>query len=411
MKNRQDRPKKPAGKKAAFQFIALLGVVSLFGDITYEGARSITGPYLAFLGAGAGVVGFVGGLGESIGYALRLASGYFADRTRAYWTLTFIGYGLILSIPMLAFAGHWHAAALLIILERAGKAVRTPARDAILSHATKKVGRGLGFGIHEALDQVGAVLGPLIFTGVFFFGGNYREGFSILWIPGILTLAFLFLARLRVKAPAELEAPPREELEAPAGEEPAHAEEIRAARGGKLPRAFWLYTLFSFFSVAGFANFQLISFHFKTQSVISDIQIPIFYIVAMAVDAVVAPIIGKTYDKAGLATVVAIPLLSIPIPFLAFSLSPGLALASVILWGAVMGIHETVMRAAIADLSPIERRGFAYGIFNAAYGVSWLLGGVVMGQLYDISLQYIMAFVVLAEALSLAVFLYLKKSL
>lgn len=403
MKNRQDRPKNPAGKKTAFQFIALLGVVSLFGDITYEGARSITGPYLAFLGAGAGVVGFVGGLGESIGYALRLASGYFADRTRAYWTLTFIGYGLILSIPMLAFAGHWHAAALLIILERAGKAVRTPARDAILSHATKRVGRGFGFGIHEALDQVGAVLGPLIFTGVFFFGGNYREGFSILWIPGILTLAFLFLARLRVKAPHE--------LEAHAGEEQAHAEEILSAKKGKLPRAFWLYTLFSFFSVAGFANFQLISFHFKTQSVITDIQIPIFYIVAMAVDAVVAPLIGKTYDRAGLATVVAIPLLSIPLPFLAFSLSPGLALASVILWGAVMGIHETVMRAAIADLSPIERRGFAYGIFNTAYGVSWLLGGVVMGLLYDISLQYIMAFVVLAEALSLAVFLFLRKVL
>lgn len=393
MDPRQSQPRNAAGRKTAFQFIALLGVVSLFGDITYEGARSITGPYLALLGAGAGIVGLVGGLGESIGYALRLASGYFADRTRAYWSLTFIGYGLILSIPMLAFAGHWHAAALLIILERAGKAIRTPARDAILSHATKQVGRGFGFGIHEALDQVGAVLGPLIFTVVFIFKGSYKEGFSILWIPGLLTLAFLLLARVKVPEPVKLE-----------------AAEARAA-GGKLPRAFWLYTAFSFLSVAGFANFQLISFHFKTQSIVSDIQIPIFYVIAMAVDAVVAPIIGKTYDKVGLSSLMAIPVLTIPLPFFAFSHSYAFAVVSVVLWGGVMGIHETIMRAAIADFSPIERRGFAYGVFNTAYGVAWLVGGALMGFLYEVSVHYLLIFAVLAEALSVAVFLRLRKAL
>jgi MFS family permease len=393
MDPRQNQPRNPAGRKTAFQFIVLLGVVSLFGDITYEGARSITGPYLALLGTGAGIVGLVGGLGESIGYVLRLASGYFADRTRAYWTLTFIGYGLILSTPMLAFAGHWHAAALLIILERAGKAIRTPARDTILSHATKQVGRGLGFGIHEALDQVGAVLGPLIFTTVFLFKGSYQEGFSILWIPGLLTLAFLVLARLRVPAPEKLE-----------------AGEARAA-GGKLPRAFWLYTAFSFLSVAGFANFQLISFHFKTQSIVSDIQIPIFYAIAMVVDAVVAPVIGKTYDRVGLSSLVAVPVLTIPLPFFAFSHSYAFAVLGVILWGGVMGIHETIMRAAIADFSPIERRGFAYGVFNTAYGVAWLVGGALMGLLYEVSLHYLIIFAVLAEALSIAVFLRLRKAL
>lgn len=390
----RENPRRDAGsKKTAFQFIALLGVVSLFGDITYEGARSITGPYLALLGAGAGVVGLVGGLGESIGYALRLASGYFADRTRAYWTLTFIGYGLMLSIPMLAFAGHWHAAALLIILERAGKAIRTPARDAILSHATKQVGRGFGFGIHEALDQVGAVLGPLIFTTVFFFKGSYREGFGILWIPGLLSLAFLVLARLKVSAPEKLE-----------------AGEGRAA-GGSLPRAFWLYTAFSFFSVAGFANFQLVSFHFKVQGLVPDIQIPLFYVIAMAVDALVAPVIGRIYDRVGLSCLMAIPLLSIPLPFFAFSHSYALAVVSVVLWGGVMGIHETIMRAAIADFSPVDRRGFAYGVFNTAYGVSWLVGGALMGLLYETSLNYLIAFAVLAEAVSIAVLLRLRKAL
>lgn len=131
-------------KKIAFQFIILMGIVSLFGDITYEGARSIAGPFLSVLGASAVVVGLVAGIGEFIGYVLRLASGYLSDRTRAYWPMIIVGYGLLCSIPLLAFAGYWQVAALLIILERIGKGIRTPARDAILSHATKQVGQDWG---------------------------------------------------------------------------------------------------------------------------------------------------------------------------------------------------------------------------------------------------------------------------
>lgn len=383
-------------KRIAFQFIILLGIVSLFGDITYEGARSITGPYLAVLGASAGIVGLVAGLGEFIGYALRLGSGYLADRTKGYWPITFIGYGLLLSIPLLAFAGYWQLAALLIILERMGKAIRTPARDAILSHATKQVGRGWGFGIHEALDQVGAIIGPLIFSTVFLLKGGYREGFTILWIPALLTLAILMVARIKVPSPEKLETSGR-----------TTGQNIKGK--GKLPRIFWFYTLFTFLSVAGFANFQLISYHFKVQSVVSDVQIPIFYAIAMGVDALVALIIGKTYDKIGLISLITIPLLTLPIPFFAFSHSYNFAVISVILWGAVMGIHETIMRAAIADLTPIERRGFAYGMFNTAYGASWFFGSVVMGVLYDFSISYLILFVVVMEVISVPVFFLVKR--
>jgi MFS-type transporter involved in bile tolerance (Atg22 family) len=173
-------------KTGALRFIVLMGVVSLFGDIVYEGARGVIGPYLALLGASASVVGLVGGLGEFIGYALRLFSGFMADRTKAYWLFTFIGYGLLVSIPLLSFAQSWQIAALLILLERAGKAFRSPARDTILSYATKEVGRGFGFGLHEALDQIGAIVGPLIFSAILFAGGNYRLGFSVLWIPAMM---------------------------------------------------------------------------------------------------------------------------------------------------------------------------------------------------------------------------------
>lgn len=386
-------------KKAAFKFIILLGVVSLFGDITYEGARSITGPYLAVLGASAGVVGLISGLGEFIGYGLRLVSGYFTDRTKAYWPLTFIGYGLILSIPFLAFTHHWQAALVFIIMERMGKAIRSPARDAILSHATAQVGRGFGFGIHEAMDQIGAVIGPLIFSLVFILKGGYREGFTILWIPAVLTLGVLLIARLKVSSPEKFEEH---------GSGQVVKEDIK--NNPERTRIFWLYILFIFLSVAGFLNFQLISYHLKVKAIVSDAQIPLFYAIAMAVDAFVAIIIGKTYDRIGLKSLLTIPFLTLCIPIFALSSRYSFLVIAVILWGAVMGIHETIMRAAIADITHIEKRGFAYGVFNAAYGFSWFFGSSVMGFLYGVSNNLIIIFVIMMEIFSLPVFLLLKKA-
>ena len=376
-------------------FIILLGIVSLFGDVTYEGARSVAGPYLATLGASASVVGLVGGIGEFVGYALRLASGYLVDRTKAYWSLTFIGYGLLLSIPLLAFAGHWQLAAVLIVLERMGKAIRSPARDTMLSYATKEVGRGWGFAVHEALDQIGAVIGPIVFSLVFLFHRGYPEGFTLLWIPALLTLVVLAIARKKVPSPQKLEPP---------------GQASKQGNKGKLPRVFWLYTAFTLFSVAGFANFQLISYHLKVQSIIPDAQIPIMYAIAMGVDAVAALLVGKTYDRIGLVSLLAVPLLTLPIPFLAFSHSYSLVLISIILWGTVMGIQETIMRAAIADLTSVERRGFAYGVFNTALGAGWFLGGAVMGLLYESSITYLVPFAVAMELISIPLFFLVRRA-
>jgi MFS family permease len=145
--------------------------------------------------------------------------------------------------------------------------------------------------------------------------------------------------------------------------------------------------IFVLLAGSGFASFQLIAYHVKTQAIISDAQIPILYAVAMGVDAIVALIIGKTYDKRGLMVLVAIPVLTLPIPFLGFSHAYGLIILAIVLWGAVMAIHETIMRAAIADLVPIERRGSAYGIFNTLYGLSLFIGSAAMGFLYEVSIR------------------------
>ena len=375
-------------------FIILLGIVSLFGDIVYQGARSVTGPYLATLGATASIVGLVAGIGEFVGFALRLASGYLADRTKAYWLFTFIGYGLLLSIPLLAFAGNWQLAALFIILERVGKAIRSPARDTMLSYATKEVGRGWGFAVHKALDQVGAIIGPVIFFLIFLLGGGYREGFTLLWIPALLTLAFLALARKKVPSPQKLETP-----------EEASRQDIK----GKLPRAFWLYTIFTLFSMAGFANFHLISYHLKVQAIVPDAQIPMIYAIAMGVAALAALLAGRAFDRIGLVSLLAVPLLTLPIPFLVFTCSYKLVLTGIVLMGMVMGVHGTVMRAAVAELTPIERRGFAYGIFNAAYGTSWFLGSALIGRLYELSTNYLILFVVVMELISIPLFLLVRR--
>lgn len=382
-------------KTGALRFIVLMGVVSLFGDIVYEGARGVIGPYLALLGASASVVGLVGGLGEFIGYALRLFSGFMADRTKAYWLFTFIGYGLLVSIPLLSFAQSWQIAVLLILLERAGKAFRSPARDTILSYATKEVGRGFGFGLHEALDQIGAIVGPLIFSAILFAGGNYRLGFSVLWIPAMMVPVVLCIARNRLPHPEKLEI----------------AHESGSKDNTLFSKTFVLYSLFTFFAVAGFANFPLIAYHLKMKTIVGDAQIPALFALAMGVDALTALIIGKTYDRMGLKILIIVPLLSFFIPLLAFSDMLVGVIIGTILWGIVLGIHETIMRAAVADLTDINRRGSAYGIFNTLYGLSWLLGGTLMGMLYEHSVYTLMLLAALFEVVSIPLFLMLAKSL
>ena len=358
-------------RSTAYRFILLMGMVSLFGDVTYEGARSVTGPYLASMGATAAVVGFVAGLGQFLGYGLRLVSGLLADRSERYWLIAIAGYAMILCIPLLAFVGSWQLAVILLLAERLGKAVRTPARDAILSHASRKIGRGMGFGLHEALDQVGAFAGPLIFTAALALGGGYRSGFAMTLVPCAVMMGFLFLARSRVPTPSSLEADdgPRS-----------------TGEGKSFPPFFWSYLLFTGVSAAGLAGFPLIAYHVKVAGLASDALIPLLYAAAMAVDGVAALAVGRLYDRTGFASLLAAPLFTLPIGFLAFLGSFPLVVAGILLWGSAMAVHETIMRAAVADLTPLGRRGYAYGIFNTVYGFSLFAGTSLMGYLYDRSI-------------------------
>ncbi|MGB9639869.1 MAG: MFS transporter [Anaerolineales bacterium] len=381
-------------KSTALSLILMMGLVSALGDIVYESARSVSGPYLALLGASAVVVGSISGLGEFLGYGLRLVSGYIADRTRAYWVATFIGYGLILCIPLLAFAGRWEIAAGLLILERIGKAIRSPARDTILSHAAHQMGRGWGFAIHEFLDQLGAIFGPLLLSAAFLVNGNYRAGFNWLWLPAILVMVFLTVARLRVPAPERLEK-----------DDDKHSQ--TETRG--FSKTFWIYAVFTFFSVGGFASFQLLSFHWLNKHLIAPGVIPVLYALAMGVDALAALAVGKMYDRIGLISLAIVPVLTLFVPFLGFSSQLWLIILSVVVWGIVMAIHETIMRAAIADIAQIHKRGTGYGIFNTLYGAAWFIGGSLMGWLYQTAFFALPLLVLVFEVMAIGFFVMLKK--
>ena len=372
-------------------FIVLMGFVSLFADMTHEGARSVMGPFLALLGASATVVGFVAGFGELVGYTLRLPFGYLTDRTGKYWTITIIGYIInMIAVPLLALAGRWEVAALLIIMERAGKAIRNPVRDAMLSHATLEIGRGWGFGFHEAMDGTGAMLGPLIVTAVLYFKGSYRTGFAALLIPAILTISVLLAARHLYPHPRELESTTTE-LE---------------TKG--LSRVYWLYLAAMALNAAGYADFPLIAYHFQKASTVSTDWVPVFYSVAMGLSAVAALIFGRLFDRKGLPILVISVLLSTFFAPLVFLGGFYASLTGMALWGIGMGAHESVMRAAIAGMVPVNKRATAYGIFNTGYGMFWFIGSALMGIFYDFSVPTLIAFSVITQLASVPLLLKVK---
>ncbi len=368
----------------ALRFVLLLGVVSLLSDMTYESARSINGPYLGLLGGSAAVVGTVAGLGELIGYGLRILSGLLTDKTRRYWTITILGYALnLLAVPALALAGNWEAAAILIMAERLGKAVRTPARDAMLSHAAHSMGRGWAFGLHEAMDQVGAMTGPMIVAAVLAWKGSYRLGYAVLLAPALLALGVLAAARITHPRPRDLEPAP------PPGRETG------------FPPAFYLYLAASACMALGFADFPLAAFHMKKTGMFPDQWIPMIYAGAMGVDALSALLLGRWFDKRGLPVLMAVTgLTAFSAPLVFLSGKAGLLLGMG-LWGVGLGAQESIVRAVVAGLVPKDRRGTGFGIFNSSFGLAWFLGSSAMGLLYERSLPGLAAFSLAAQLASL----------
>jgi len=379
--------------RLALRFVLLIGVLSFFADFTYEGSRSILGPYLASLQASAAVVGIVTGFGELMGYSLRLVSGRLADATRQFWPITIIGYVVqMASVPALALTGSWPAAAALIVLERAGKAIRNPPRDVMLSHAARQVGGyGWAFGLHEALDQFGAMVGPLVVAAVLAREGDYRVAFAVLLVPAVINLALVLLARLLYPRPEDLEVAPA------------------TVQGNGLPRVYWIYLAGAALVAAGFADYPIIAYHFSRTGAVPGQWIPIFYSVAMAVSGSGSLFFGRLYDRFGFSALIALTLISALFAPLVFLGGFWVALLGAAIWGLGMGVHESIIPAAVAPMVPPERSAYAFGLFTALYGVFWFLGSAAIGILYDLSLAATVAFCVAAELAAVPVLIRVRR--
>jgi MFS family permease len=379
-------------KSRAIKFVLLIGVMSFFADFTYESSRGIIGPYLALLGASALTVALVTGFGEFLGYAWRLVSGSLADKTGKFWPITIFGYVVqMASVPLLALAGNWQMAAVLIILERFGRATRNPPRDVMLSHAAKEMGYGWAFGVHEALDQFGALFGPLVAAGLLAWRGDYRFAFAMLLIPALIMLSLLAVARLTYPRPEEMDnTPPNIETKG-------------------LPRVFWIYLAGAVLVAVGFSDFPFMAYHFQKMSTVSTSMIPVFYAVAMGVSGIGSLLFGRLFDRSGIIILVPLTILSALFAPLVFLGGFWAALAGIALWGLGMGVHESIIPAAVALMVPVQRRASAYGLFTAGYGIFWFLGSALIGILYSVSLPLLIAFCLIAEFAAIPLFFLVRK--
>jgi predicted MFS family arabinose efflux permease len=371
----------------------MVGVMSFFADFTYEASRGIIGPYLGLLGAGVLAIAVITGFGELLGYGLRLFSGRGADRTGLYWPITIGGYILQMSVvPLLALAGTWQIAAALVILERVGKAIRNPPRDAMLSHAAKQIGYGWGFGVHEALDQFGAMFGPLLIALVLATSQHdYQLAFAVLAVPAAIMLCLLGVARLLYPRPQDLEP------------------ETSAVHTQGLPRRFWIYLAAAALVAAGFADFPIIAYHFQQTGAVSATLIPIFYAAAMAVSGAGSLVFGRLFDRIGIGLLIPLTVIAAAYAPLAFLGGFWPALIGVCLWGLGMGIHESFIPAAVAPMVSPDRRASAYGLFTGVYGIAWFAGSAAIGALFSVSLTVVVLFSIIAELAAIPLLLLVRR--
>lgn len=370
------------------------GVISLSADMVYEGARSVYGPLLASVGASALAVGAITGAGEAAALIFRVVFGPLADRTRRYWTLTIAGYALTaVCVPLLAVAPLLGGAGLtvatvLILAERLGKAVRSPAKSALLADAAAQVGMGRGLGVHKALDQIGAFAGPLLVAGLIAWSGSISPGLLVLAIPGVVAMVLLGITRRRLPEPEASPAPP-----------------AAGSRRVPLPPRFLWFAIGTTLCTAGLVTFGLISFSVVERHLVPVAAAPLLYAAAMAAEALAALGTGEVYDRLGPRVLLGLPLLVAVVPALAFGSTLGLAVVGILLWGAATGVQDSTVKALVADLVVRERRATAYGVFAAMQGAGALVGGIAAGALYSHSVSWLVTAVVATQVVALGILL------
>ena len=332
------------------------------------------------------LISIIAGFGEFLTYSLRLLSGYWVDKTKRYFLITSLGYAInLLAIPLMSLATHWYGVAILIFLERSGKAIRVPSRDAMLAHGGQSIGLGWGFGLHQAIDRIGAMLGPLIVALVLYAHYSYRFALGILLIPALLALVVLYFAEhfyQKLKPCA-----------------------VKKHLGGiKIDKKrFYRYVAAVSFIGAGYTDFPLMAYHLQTQNILSPVGIPMIYAISVGSCTLFSPFLGYWFDKKGMPVLFVVNLICVLFAPLVFLGQFNLSIAGVMLWGLGTATQASLMRAVIAHIIPQDNLGFAYGVFNTCFGFFWFLGSAIMGALYLYSPHFLVMFSVIIQCLGLAI--------
>ncbi|MGA2091005.1 MAG: MFS transporter [Endomicrobiales bacterium] len=374
--------------RSTFGFVLIIGIVNLCADFTYEGARSINGAFLSSLGASAVAVGFIAGFGELIGYALRSVTGFLSDKTQKHWIFIFAGYSInMLAVPALALAGNWPVAAILIIAERTGRAIRKPAIETMISLAGKEMGNGWVFGLNEFLDQFGATLGPLVVAWVLFTKNSYKHGYSILLISALMCLIMIITARLFFHNPQDL-----------------HNEETAGEKTKGLAKLYWLYLLGGALIGAGFTDFALIAYHFSKTNTIPLQWIPILYAMAMAVAGISSLVLGRLLDTIGPKVMLAAFLIGAFFAPFVFWGKMHVIIFGMVLWGIGLGSQDSLIKAMLSHVISADKRSTAFGVFDTGFGIALFLGSAAMGILYARSIIALIIFSVVVQISALPIF-------
>ena len=370
-------------------------MVNLFADTTYEGGASINGQFLGSLGASAAAVSIIAGVGEFLGYSLRSVSGYVADRTGRHWPITFAGYIVnLLAVPAMAFAGSWQAAGALVLAERIGRAIRKPTVEAMLSYSTGKHGKGWVYAVNTALDETGATIGPLVMALALYLGADFRSGYRLLLISSLLALVALVMARIEFPVPSRLE---------------SGGPSTATAKG--FTKSYWLYMVAGTCFAAGLMSFELIAYHLSRTLTVPAQWIPIFLAVSTAGGVVASLILGKSYDRVGIAAVVVGVVLAALFSPLVFFGGFWIALLGLMLWGIGYATQDTLLKGLIASVLPEGRRNLAFGVFYLGYGAGWLVGSITTGVLYDRSRAALVVFAVVVQLASLPFFILADRAM
>jgi MFS family permease len=371
----------------AFRFVLTMGLVNLFGDMTYEGGGSINGPFLGMLGASAATISIIAGVGEFLGYSLRSVAGYVADRTGKYWPISFLGYAInLLAVPAMALAGSWQLAAVFVLAERIGRAIRKPTVESMLSYTTGKFGRGWVFSVNTAMDETGATIGPLLVAAVLFFKGSYQMAYALLLVSSLLALTSLVAARIGFPVPANLE-------------------QGQTAPEQRFTASYWLYMAASSCFAAGLMSYELISYYLTDAGVISRNWMPVALAFATGCGVIANLVLGRLHDRFGVGVTLAAVVLSALFTPLVFTGWLPAVLLAMPLWGIGYAVQDTLFKAIVADVLPEHKRGLAFGLFYTGYGCGWLVGSTAVGLLYEKNHAAVIAFAVAAQLLSLPFFI------